>query len=113
MIKMLILCMAGATPVSATAQTIGMGVDMNSPKYSIYQSSLESVHGLGLSETPSMQARKLGRARALTVEAEILLKQDGGNFTPEHNAYFRRKACDILGYDRTEIGSLVPRRWCG
>ncbi len=95
--KLLIACLVGATAVPATAQTIASGIGMNSPNYTTYQRSVETSDGLALQDTPSGRAQKLARAKALTIEAELLLKQDGGKFTPEHNAYIRGKACDILG----------------
>jgi hypothetical protein len=110
--RLIIAGLVGAAAVSADAQTIAPDTSMNSPNYSTYQSSVESLAGLGSSETPSMRARKLDRARALTVEAKMLLQQDGGKFTPEHDAYIRGKACDILGYGRTKTGSLAPRSRC-
>ena len=113
MMKLLILGLVGTTAVSATAQTTALGPNMNSLNYSTYQTTVESLNGLGPSETPSMRARKLDRARALTAEATMLLKQDGGKFTPKHNAYIRAKACDILGVGGADIGSLVPSRRCG
>lgn len=112
MMKLLIFVLVGATAGSAIAQTTGLAPSMNSPNYSTYQSSVESLGGLASSETPSMQAKKLDRAKALTAEAQVLLKQDGGRFTPEHDAYIRGKACAILGYGRTKTGSLVPRNRC-
>lgn len=110
--KLIRAVLVGATAVSANAQTIAPGTSMNSPNYSTYQSSVESLAGLGSSETPSMGAVKLDRARALTAEARVLLQQDGGKFTPEHDAYIRGKACAILGYRRSQTGSLVPRNRC-
>lgn len=110
--KLLIVGLVGSAAVSASAQTIVPNTSMNSQNYSTYQSSLESLAGLGSSETPSMRAKKLDGARALTAEAQMLLKQDGGKFTPEHDAYIRGKACAILGYGRTKTGSVVPRNRC-
>jgi hypothetical protein len=111
LMKLLFAGIAGVMAVSASAQTRVVGESMNSPNYTTWQSSVESLNGLG-SETPSMRARKLARARALTTEAKTLLQQDGGKFTPEHEAYIRGKACDVLGHKRVEIGSLVPRSRC-
>ncbi len=112
MMKLFIVLVAGIAS-AATAQTSIGGVGMNSPNYSTYQSSLEGLARLGASETPTMRAAKYEKAKALRAEAQTLLAQDGGTFTPEHEAYIRGKACDILGARRVSIGSLVPRRRCG
>ena len=48
-------------------------------------------------DTPTMQREKRNRALALRQEAAMLLEQDGGTLTREHNAYLRRKAHEILG----------------
>jgi hypothetical protein len=110
--RLLIVGLVGAIAIPANAQTSASGTGMNSPNYSTYQSSVESINGLGSSETPSMRAQKLDRAKALKAEAKMLLKQDGGKLTLEHNAYIRGKACEILGYGRTGTGGLVPRHRC-
>lgn len=110
--KLLIVGLVGAAAVPANAQTIASGTGMNSPNYSTHQRSVESLNGVGSSETPSMRAQKLARAKSLKIEAEMLLKQDGGKLTPEHNAYIRGKVCEILGYGRTGTGSLAPRHRC-
>lgn len=112
MIKLLIMGFAGATAVSASAQTMSLDGGMSAPNYSTYRSSIEGVNVAPSSETPTMRAAKLARANALKAEAETLLRQDGGKFTPQHLAYIRGKACDILGSSRVEMGSLVPRRRC-
>ena len=49
-------------------------------------------------DTPTMQRQKLSRALALRAEAAALLEEDGGAFTPEHEAYVRRKAWRILNH---------------
>jgi hypothetical protein len=96
--------------VPASAQITGSGISMNGPNYSTL---LPSTTGrLGLSETPSMRAKKLERAVALRAEADSLLEQDGGRLTPTHEAYVRRKACAILGDQPAPLGSLVPQRRC-
>lgn len=97
------------------AQTTAAGVGMNSPNYSTYQTQVFGWNG-GLSEvpmeTPTMRAEKLQRAIALREEADVLLQQDGGTFTPAHEAYVRRKVCAILGSSRTKIGNLAPTTRC-
>lgn len=112
MIKLLILGLAATTAVSASAQTSSFDGGMGGPNYSTFQSSIEGRNVAPFSETPTMRAAKLARANALKAEAETLLRQDGGTFTPQHIAYIRGKACDILGHSRLEMGSLVPRRRC-
>ncbi|MEG3177608.1 hypothetical protein U1872_15315 [Sphingomonas sp. RB3P16] len=112
MMKLLIIGLAGATAVSATAQTTVLDGGMNAPNYSTFRSSIESTNAAPSSETPTMRAAKLERAKALKAEATLLLQQDGGTFTPQHVAYIRGKACDILGYSHRETGSLVARRRC-
>lgn len=112
MMKLFIVLAAGIASAATAQTTLGEGT-MRSPNYSTYQSSLEGLAGQGSSETPTMRAAKLEKAKALRVEAQALLNQDGGKFTPEHEAYIRGKACDILGARRVGIGSLVPRRRCG
>lgn len=49
-------------------------------------------------DTPTMKRQKRDRALALRAEAQMLLEQDGGTLTREHDAYLRREARDILGY---------------
>ncbi|VWX53617.1 hypothetical protein [Novosphingobium sp. 9U] len=99
----------------AMAQTNVGGEGMNSPNYSTYQTSVFGWSG-GFAEipmdTPSMRADKLRRAVALRQEADVLLEQDGGTFTPAHEAYVRRKVCAILGTSRTNIGNLAPTDRC-
>lgn len=112
MIKLLMLGVAATTAVSASAQTTVLDGGMGAPNYSTYRTSIESLNAAPSSETPTMRAAKLARANALRAEAETLLRQDGGTFTPQHIAYIRGKACDILGHSRVEMGSLVPRRRC-
>lgn len=96
--------------VPASAQITSSGMSMNGPNYSTL---LPSTTGrLGLSETPTMRANKLERAISLRAEADSLLEQDGGELSPTHEAYVRRKACAILGDSRAPAGSLVPKRRC-
>ncbi|HXH14868.1 MAG TPA: hypothetical protein VNJ10_01920 [Sphingomonas sp.] len=112
MIKLAGVIVAIVLTAPAAAQT-APEIGMSSPNYSTYQSSLESLGGLGAAETPTMRAYKMKQAIALQTEAADLLRQDGGTFTAKHEEYIRGKACDILGVKRTSIGSLVPRRGCG
>jgi hypothetical protein len=109
MMRTLIGLAIALVTVPASAQT-GSGISMNGPNYSTL---LPSTTGRpGLSETPSMRAKKLERAVALRAEADALLEQDGGRLTPTHEAYVRRKACAILGDPPAPLGSLVPQRRC-
>lgn len=113
MIRIVGVIAAAMLTVPASGQTTIGSVGMNSPNYSTYQSSIDGLGHFGSPETPTMRARKLDQAIALRIEAATLLKQDGGKFTPAHEAYIRDKACGFLGAGRTSIGSLVPRRRCG
>jgi hypothetical protein len=109
MMRTLIGLAIALVTVPASAQT-GSGMSMNGPNYSTL---LPSTTGRpGLSETPSMRAKKLERAVALRAEANSLLEQDGGRLTPTHETYVRRKACAILGDPPAPLGSLVPQRRC-
>ncbi|MEN2787083.1 hypothetical protein ACFOKI_04110 [Sphingomonas qilianensis] len=113
MAKLLIVLLAGLTAASAAAQTSVGGIGMNAPNYSTDQPILDGLNAFPSAETPTMAKDKLERARALTVEAKSLLRQDGGTLTRQHDAYLRRKACDILGYNGKITGSLAPQRRCG
>lgn len=96
MLKALFILAMCAASVSAAAQTTGPVPSMLSPNYDTYRSSAELYRNQGPAETPTMRRLKLERAKALHAEAAALLSQDGGKLTPEHEAYLRREACDIL-----------------
>jgi hypothetical protein len=99
------------TAVSASAQTTASGTGMNSPNYSTYETS---VTGRSISpETPTMRAKKLKQAIALRTEVTGLMARNGGKLSPGHEEYVRRKACQILGKQSVETGTLVPSRGCG
>lgn len=88
----------------------GASPAMTGPNYS---TSIPSPNGrFGLEDTPTMRARKHEQAVALRLEANNLLKQDGGNLTPAHKAYIRRRSCEILGNPPAPTGTMVPRRRC-
>ncbi|MET3825115.1 hypothetical protein ABIC16_000808 [Sphingomonas sp. PvP055] len=108
--KIFIGLAAVLTAVSASAQTTVSGTGMNSPNYSSYVPGLTNRGGIV--ETPTMQAEKLKRAIALRTEVSALVKSDGGKLSPGHEAYVRRKACQILGKQSATIGTLVPPRHC-
>lgn len=103
----------GIASASAMAQTTVSDTSMYSINSSTYESSVGGLNGQGLSETPTMRANSLAQAKALRAETDVLLRQDGGKLSKVHEAYVRRKTCKILGYERTDTGSLAPRRRCG
>lgn len=109
--KLAIALLASLVSLPAAAQTYAGGVGMNSPNYTTYRSSVEGRSG-GLSETPTMKAEKLARAKALRMEADALLAQDGGTFTPAHEAYIAQKVCEILSPPLKNTGNLPPSRRC-
>ena len=76
-------------PVAASAQAFSRSTgEFNPPPDRFYDAR----------DTPTMQRQKRDRALALREEAAMLLEQDGGTLTREHDAYLRRKAHDILGW---------------
>jgi len=96
--------------VPTFGQRAGPSPAMTGPNYS---ASIPDLNGrLRLEDTPTMRARKQKQAIALRLEANNLLKQDGGKLTPAHKAYIRRKSCDVLGNPPAATGTMVPRRRC-
>ncbi|MES3154913.1 hypothetical protein [Sphingomonas faeni] len=99
-----------AVSVPALGQKEGPSPAMTGPNYS---TSLPGLNGrLRLEDTPTMRAKKYEQAVALRLEANNLLKQDGGKLTSAHQAYIQRKSCEILGNPPAPTGTSVPRRRC-
>ena len=91
-------------------QKEGPSPAMTGPNYS---TSIPSPNGrFQLEDTPTMRAKKHEQAVALRLEANNLLKQDGGKLTHDHEAYIRRRSCEILGNPHAPTGTMVPRRRC-
>lgn len=110
MAKGFFLCIVCLAASGASAQLNVGSVGMNGPNYTT-TSVIPGMLG-GRSETPTMREEKLVRAISLRHEADTLLAQDNGKFTPEHEAYIRRKVCDILEPKTYLSGRLVQPRRC-
>lgn len=91
-----------ATLLIPTVATAQVGLPGSQPPAAFSRSTGEFDPGparfFRVRDTPTMQRQKRDRALALRAKAAMLLEQDGGTLTPEHEAEIRREARDILGY---------------
>ena len=99
--KAVLVLAAILTPAVATAQSTSPSAPYNatlSRSTGEYAIAFQGRIFNDVRDTPTMKRQKRDRALALRAEAQMLLEQDGGTLTREHDAYLRREARDILGY---------------